>query len=175
MESSRTDDIRKRQPLGLESRGGSDHSDGSFTGRPPGHGRHRYRRFIRLALGSQRFETRRQVTLECLAEEEYLNPLVKPRYGKLSSRRNTCIYRPRANRTGEDSFAYATKAGVATLRLMLESNTKASTRIAYVMNDTLPARQGVPMRLTVQSEREAPTLTLTDRAPTRDQETGGIR
>jgi hypothetical protein len=55
---------------------------------------------------------------------------------------------------------------------MLEPNTKASTRVAYVMNDAFPTRQGIPMRLTVQSEREAPILTLTDRAPIRDQESG---
>jgi hypothetical protein len=107
-----------------------------------------------------------QVTLECLAEgqQSTLNALVTPQYGKLSSKHSTCIYRPRGDRAGEDSFTYATKAGIAILRLMLEANRKASTRIAYVMNDALPTRQGVPMRLTVQSEREAPTLTLTDRA-----------
>jgi hypothetical protein len=107
------------------------------------------------------------VTLECLAEGEQkvLNPLVAPRHGKLSHRGNACVYQPKANRKGEDSFTCATKAGVATLRLMLEADTKAFTRVAYVMSDALPSRQGVPLRLTVQSEREAPTLILTDRAP----------
>jgi hypothetical protein len=102
------------------------------------------------------------VTLECLAEGEHLNMLVKPRHGKLTSRRNVCAYQPGANRTGEDSFTYATKSGAGTLRLMLEADTKASTRVAYVLNDALPTCQGIPLRLTVQSEREAPTLTLTD-------------
>jgi hypothetical protein len=106
------------------------------------------------------------VTLECLAagKQNTLNALVKPLHGRLSRKGNAYVYQPKANRKGRDSFTYATEAGVATLRLMLEAETKAFTRVAYVLNDALPTRQGVPLRLTVQSEREAPTLTLTDRA-----------